>query len=107
MAKNVIIAITVILAIYFMTKSYFTEKVIKESAPVKYAESLRNSVKRATEKAAAANKNIMINAIEVYRVQEGAYPATLQELVPGYLRKVPVGNWKYDGNGNLEFEGMN
>lgn len=107
MAKNVIIAIAVLLAIYFITKSYVTEKVIKESAPVKYVESLRNSAKKATEKAAAANKNIMINAIEIYRVQEGAYPATLQELVPGYLRKVPAGNWKYDGNGKLEFEDMN
>ncbi|HEX6641460.1 MAG TPA: hypothetical protein VF215_10130 [Thermoanaerobaculia bacterium] len=44
------------------------------------------------ERAAALKKNLhtMRKAIDSFRAAEGRYPRTLQELVPKYLRAIPV-----------------
>jgi general secretion pathway protein G len=44
------------------------------------------------ERAAALKKNLqtMRTAIETFHAKEGRYPRTLQELVPKYLRAIPV-----------------
>lgn len=44
------------------------------------------------------NLQILQNAVDYYRYQTGSYPASLDDLVPTYLRSMPEGSWNYDSD---------
>lgn len=47
-------------------------------------------VDKADSAACAANRSILSTAAQHYYATEGAYPASIQALVPGYLQSVPA-----------------
>ena len=101
--KIILIIAAGILAFVWFLKACSVQKVFEETPPVQYIKNMPNKADRAKESAQSANRVIMINAINIYRSQEGEYPASLNDLVnKGYLQGIPQGEWNYDGNGNLK-----
>jgi hypothetical protein len=58
-------------------------------------------VKNINNRVAYENAKIVIAACEQYKIKKGAYPDRLNDLVPGYLTRIPVARytgitgWKY------------
>lgn len=60
-----------------------------------YTNALKNDELKAQSMAAGANIENVKGAVEKYRNDKGALPASLQDLVPNYLDHVP-GGLQYD-----------
>ncbi|HUP62607.1 MAG TPA: hypothetical protein VNA69_19550 [Thermoanaerobaculia bacterium] len=66
-----------------------------------YRENMRREQERQRAEALATSLTEMRAAITKYHSDTGRYPSTLQQLVPNYLRRVPVDpitnaqNWRY------------
>jgi hypothetical protein len=60
-----------------------------------YTEGLKGSEDKALAVASGANTEDVQGAVEKYRADKGALPASLQDLVPNYLDHVP-GGLQYD-----------
>ncbi|MFH1282596.1 MAG: hypothetical protein ABII27_02920 [bacterium] len=89
--------------VYFAFRSCNVQEKVDKSAPAEYLKSMPQKVESASEVQIKANKLIIQNALQLYYVEKGEFPKTLQELSSaGYLSRIPVGNWEYDGNGEVD-----
>jgi len=60
-----------------------------------YTQNLQRSEQKAKEAVSTANLQDVQGAVEKYKTDKGAFPPTLQDLVPQYLDHVP-GGFQYD-----------
>jgi len=69
-----------------------TNKIGFTTAPVDYLSTLAQADKNMTK---TIDVSYLNEAIQQFNVQEGHYPAALQELVPNYVAKLPTPPYGY------------
>ena len=67
----------------------------KEQTPAGYIQNLQRSEQKAKDAVSTANLQDVQNAVEKYKTEKGAFPPSLQDLVPQFLDHVP-GGFQYD-----------
>ena len=94
---NKVIWVVVILAIAGV--SYYVWNQIPDTPKSQtlggYVHTLQNDEMKAKAVASTMNHNSVDDAVRKYKADKGAYPASLQDLVPDYLDHVP-GGVQYD-----------